>query len=136
MIWLVLTLVFIVIEGSSFNLITIWFALGSLVAFISSYFIDNVWIQTTIFLVVTIVSLLVTKPIIKKYFLNHEEKTNFDRIIGMTGVVTKAIEKHESGRVKVDGKDWMAVSNKAIEKGKEVEILKIDGVKIIVKEKE
>lgn len=136
MIWLVLTLVFLVIEGSTVNLVTIWFAFGSLAAFISSYFIDNIWIQCIIFIVVSIISLIITKPILKKYFVSKNEKTNFDRIIGMTGLVTKSIEKHENGRVKVDGKDWMAISNKEIEKGKEVEVLKIDGVKIIVKEKE
>ena len=136
MIWLVLTLVFLVIEGSTVNLVTIWFAFGSLAAFISSYFIDNIWIQCIIFIVVSIISLIITKPILKKYFVSKNEKTNFDRIIGMTGLVTKSIEKHENGRVKVDGKDWMAISNKEIEKGEEVEVLKIDGVKIIVKEKE
>ncbi len=135
MIWFALVFLFLIVEAMTLNLITIWFAFGSLCAFISTYFTDNIIIQLIVFVVSTAISLLLTKPLLEKYLKVGKEKTNFDRIIGQIGIVTKEIKKHENGRVKVDGKSWMATSDKNIKEGSEVEILKIEGAKIIVKEK-
>lgn len=136
MIWVLLILAFMIIEGMTLNLVTIWFALGSLCAFITSFITDNIGIQIVVFLVVTTISLLVTKPFVKRFMKNEDKEINYDRIIGKTGLVIKKISKYENGRVKVDGKTWMAKSENEIEEGKEVEILKINGVKLIVKERE
>ena len=136
MIWLILFIVFLIIEVLTINLVTIWFAIGSLAAFISTYFTDSLIIQCIVFVIFTALTLLITKPVLNKFRIIRNEGLNYDRIIGKMGVVTKKVSKQESGRVKVDGKDWMAISDKEIEVNKEVEILKIDGVKLIVKEKE
>ena len=136
MIWFALVFVFLIIEALTTNLVTIWFAFGSICAFITSYFTDNVIIQLIVFTFVSAVSLLLTKPILEKHLKINKEKTNYDRIIGKIGIVTKDITKKENGRVKIDGKDWMAISDTEIKKGVEVEILKIEGVKLIVKCKE
>ena len=63
-----------------------------------------------------------------------ESRTNLDRVVGMNGIVTQDIDKLKPGEVKVDGKMWTAISDKEIKKGKVVEILKIEGVKLKVKE--
>lgn len=136
MIWFALTFVFLIIEAITINLVTIWFAFGSVCAYITSYFTDNLIIQLIVFVLTSTISLILTKPFLKKYMKKKQVKTNFDRIIGQIGVVTKDIKKHENGRVKIDGKDWMAKSDEEIEKGMEVEILKIEGAKIIVRKKE
>ena len=74
----------------------------------------------------------------RTYFLEKlnikPEKTNLDRVIGMTGVVTEEIRKNNPGEVKVDGKKWTAISKKKIEKDKDVKIIAIEGVKLIVEE--
>ena len=136
MIWFALVFVFLIIEAMSLNLVTIWFAFGSLCAFISTYFTDNIVIQLVVFVVTTSLSLIFTKPLLEKYLKIGKVKTNVDRIIGQTGLVTSTIKKHEAGRVKVDGKSWMAVSEKMIKEGTEVEILEIEGAKLIVRKKE
>ena len=136
MIWFALIFVFLIIEAITVNLVTIWFAFGSICAYITSYFTENIIIQLIVFVLSSTISLILTKPFLKKYMKKKHEKTNIDRIIGQTGVVTKDIKKLENGRVKVDGKDWMAKSEEEIEKGTEVEILKIEGAKIIVRKKE
>ena len=136
MLHLILIFAFLVIESLSFNLVTIWFAFGSLCTFISTYFTENIIIQIIIFTIATSVSLIFTKPVLDKFINKKVEKTNIDMIIGSTGIVTKKIEKLSPGRVKVYGKDWMAISNNPIDSGKEVEVIKIEGAKIIVKEKE
>ena len=134
MVWFALLFVFLIIEAMTLNLVTIWFAFGSLCAYLTTYFTSDIVIQLIVFVVTTLLSLFLTKPLLEKYLKIGKEKTNVDRVIGMSGVVTKSIEKHEYGRVKVDGKSWMATSDKNIKEGTEVEILKIEGAKLIVKE--
>ena len=67
--WLILFVVLIILELCTVNLTTIWFAFGALLAYIVSLFTDNVMIQTTVFLVVSVMTLLFTRPIVKKYLL-------------------------------------------------------------------
>ncbi|MBP3634964.1 MAG: NfeD family protein [Bacilli bacterium] len=136
MIWLLLIAMFLIIESLTLNLVTIWFAFGSLCAFITTYFTDNILLQSIVFVGTTALSLIFTKPLFDKYIKKNIEKTNIDMIIGKTGVVTKNIKPNENGRVKVAGKSWMATAKEEIKEGEEVEILKIEGVKIIVKRKE
>lgn len=136
MIWFILIFAFLIIEALSFNLITIWFSFGSLCAFISTYFTDNLIIQIVVFTFFTIISLIFTKPLLDKFINKNVMKTNIDMIIGKIGIVTKEINELSPGRVKVSGKDWMAVSNSHIDEGKKVRVLKIEGAKIIVREEE
>ena len=80
MIWFVLIFAFLIIEALSFNLITIWFAFGSLCAFISTYFTDNLIIQIVVFTFFTIISLIFTKPLLDK-FINKNVKVNITKQI-------------------------------------------------------
>ena len=134
--WMIIFLVLLFIELVTVNLVSIWFAVGALAAFISTYFIDSVTIQVLIFIVVSAISLILTKKIVKKIKGGKIEATNLDRVIGKIGIVTEEITKLEPGEVKVDGKKWSAISNKKIVEGSKVEILSIDGVKLNVKEVE
>ena len=136
MIRIALIIVFLIIEAVTLNLVTVWFAFGGICAHISSYFTENITIQLIVFFLASTISLIFTKPIVEKYIKKTKDNINLDRVIGQIGVVTTSIRNNESGRVKVDGKDWMAISDAEIEKGSKVEILKIEGVKIIVKRKE
>ena len=133
-IWMIIFLVLVFIELITVSLVTIWFAIGALVAFILSYFTDNVMLQIGVFIVVSIISLILTRKIVGKLRGGNIEATNLDRVIGKIGLVTEEITKLEPGEVKVDGKKWTAVSSKKINVGSKVEILSIDGVKLNVKE--
>ena len=132
--WLITFLVLTFIELITVNLVSIWFAIGAVAALISSYFTDNIYIQIIIFIVVSSISLILTRKIVSKLRGNDFEKTNLDRVIGKIGIVTEEITKLEPGEVKVDGKKWSAISTKKIDVGSKVEILSIDGVKLKVKE--
>lgn len=132
--WLITFIVFIIIEIISFNLVTIWLALGAIIAGLSSFYIDDIYIQTIIFLISAIISLIITRPILGKYYKNRKtEKTNFDRIIGETGIITKEIKTLEYGEVKIDGKFWTAKANENIDIGEEVIIDAVEGVKLLVR---
>lgn len=75
-------------------------------------------------------------PAYDKKWLNREiVKTNADRLIGQTGVVTEKINRLEGvGQVKVAGQIWSAVpaAGNEIEPGTTVRIDEIVGVKLVV----
>lgn len=133
-IWLIVFLGLVFLELATINLVSIWFAIGALVSFIVSLYVEDMTIQIAVFVVVSIISLLLTKKIVKKVRGKEPERTNLDRVIGKVGIVTEEITKLEPGEVKVDGKKWSAISTKKIKVGSKVEILSIDGVKLNVKE--
>lgn len=134
--WLIIIFVLIVAEVSTVNLVSVWFIASGIVSLILSFFIDSFYIQFAVFVILGIILLITTRPILQKMLKVKEEKTNLDRVIGMTAIVTETITKNEVGEVKVDGKRWSAISKKKIEKGEEAIVEEIDGVKLIVRKKE
>lgn len=132
LVWLITVILLALIEIATINLTTIWFVLSGIIALIISLFVDNYLIQFGSFVIVGVILLITTKPFLTKFVKQHKEKTNIDRIIGMTGVVTEQIKKNDTGEVKVDGKKWTAYADKSIKVGELVKILEIKGVKIKV----
>lgn len=130
--WFVFFLGLLLIEISTVNLVSIWFAVGALVSCIVSLFVDSLYVQVFGFILTSIITLLITKPFVKKVRKRKIQPTNLDRIVGNIGFVTEEIAPHEKGEIKVDGKRWTAVSDKKILVGTKVKILKIDGVKAVV----
>lgn len=135
-IWLALFVVLLFIEISTFNLTTIWFAFGALAAFIFSLFDIHPVIQFTVFVIVSLVLLLFTKPLAEKYLKSKRSRTNCDMLIGAVGkVVTRIDNNAPSGAVYVDGKEWtarMAEDSETAEVDENVTIIAISGVKLIV----
>ena len=132
--WFVFFLGLLLIEISTVNLVSIWFAIGALISCIVALFVDNLYIQIFAFILISIVMLLITKPFVKKIRKRNIQHTNLDRIVGSVGFVTLDIAPHEKGEIKVDGKRWTAVSDKKLLVGTKVKVLMIDGVKAVVEE--
>ena len=132
--WLAIILLLVVIEVSTVQLTTVWFVVSGIISMIISIFINSIEIEFAIFVIGGIVLLFTTRPYLMKKLKVKESRTNLDRVVGMNGIVTQDIDKLKPGEVKVDGKMWTAISDKEIKKGKVVEILKIEGVKLKVKE--
>ncbi len=133
-IWLIVFVALSFFELTTVNLVSIWFAIGSLASFVTSLLVEEPTIQIAVFVIVSFISLVCTKSIVKKLRTREIIPTNLDRVIGKIGVVTEEITKLEPGEVKVDGKRWSATSRKKINVGSKVEILSIDGVKLSVSE--
>ncbi len=131
-VWLITVILLALIEITTINLTTIWFVASGIIALILSLFVDNYIVQFGTFVIVGVILLITTKPFLTKFIKQHKVKTNIDRIIGMTGVVTEHIAKNKDGEVKVDGKKWTAYSDESIKKGDLVKVLEIKGVKIKV----
>ena len=136
-IWVALLAAFIIIEASTAQLLTIWFAVGSLAALISTFITDNIIIQVIVFVVVSAIALAVTRPLVKKMTKAQKQPTNADMYIGKEAVVTEDINNLEAkGLVKVGGSIWTArteVDNYTIPAGSHVTVIKIEGVKLIVR---
>ncbi len=134
--WLIFFITLVIVELITVNLVTIWFAFGALVTSLVSLYTTDTVILLAVFTLVSLLLLLITKPVVKKLKVKKVVATNLDQVIGKTGVVTEPIAKDKIGEVKVLGKTWSAYSDKEISKDKKVKILSISGVKLKVEEKE
>lgn len=133
-VWMGVFVAFIIFEAITFEFIGIWFALASLVSLVLSLIPLNWELQVVIFILVTLLLLLLTRPIVMRYIKTNEIKTNVDSYIGQTGFVTESITKELNGRVKLKGLDWSAKSNDTILEGTEVKVIDVEGNKLIVEE--
>ena len=129
--WLLLVIILSIVEIITVNLVSIWFVISGIVAMIASLFTDNLVIQISIFVILGLIFMLLTRKIVKK-IVPEKVKTNLDRIIGMQGIVITKIGKNKPGEVKVDGKIWTATSNETINQDEIVKILEINSTKLKV----
>ena len=135
-IWLIIAGLFIIIETFTSGFLIFWFGIGALVSMIISIFIEDIFIQTIIFIISSVILIFATKPFVKKFTNSQTISTNINSLIGKTGIVVKEIDNLASvGQVKVNGELWSAksIDNQIISENTKVEIIKIDGVKLIVK---
>ncbi len=135
-VWLIITVVLSLIEIFTMGLVTIWFAAGAVVALIMSLIGAPIWLQVALFLVVSIVVLVLVRPIATSHFNNRLKKTNIDAVIGRKLIAKTEIDNlHGMGKVDMDGSTWIAASsmdNVIIHQGEEVKVVEVQGVKLIV----
>ena len=134
--WLIVAGICLVIEIATVGFLVFWFGIGALFAMITSFFTDNLIIQTVVFILSSTVLLFFTRPFVNKFSPKEKVKTNAFSIIGKKGIVTQTINPITGeGQVKIGSEVWSAKSSEdvKIEKGLAVEVLDIDGVKAIVR---
>jgi len=137
-IWLAVFILMIVIEASTASLVTVWFAIGAIVAMILSIIPDvPFWVEIVVFVAVSTVVLVLLRPLVKKLLGRSEIKSNADEIIGRRATVVHPITDIEYGAVKLNGVIWTAMNTDShggtISTGSIVEILAISGNKLVVK---
>jgi len=134
--WLVALVALVIIEISTMGLTTIWFAAGALVAILAAALGAPLFVQIALFLIVSVLMLVFTRPLAVKFFNNDREKTNVDSVIGKKGIVTGQINNLQgTGQVTLNGLAWTARSaqeDKVISEGSVVVIRDVQGVKLIV----
>lgn len=137
--WLVLFVVLLIIEILTMGLTTIWFAGGALVAFVSGVLGFGLVVQIAVFLIVSIILLVLTRPLAVKYFNQERQKTNAESLISEHALVTEDIDTLQAkGRVEVRGQEWSAKTDEPdgkIAHDQIVVVEGIQGVKLIVREK-
>jgi len=132
--WTIIFIVAIVVEIQTFNLVSIWFAIGAFVALICGITFAKPYLQFIIFFVVTIAAIAATRPFAKKMTSRTIIRTNVDRHIGKIGVITKEIRPFEIGEVKVENSYWKAINkdNETFLVGEFIIVDGIEGIKFIV----
>ena len=135
--WIVLSGIFFIIEMATVGFLVFWFGIGALIAMVFSFFTSNIAIQTTVFVLSSTILLFFTRPFVDKLTKkDNEVQTNAYSIIGKKGIVTKDIIPIEGkGQVRIGTEVWSAKSadDVKIEKGIEIEVIEIDGVKAVVR---
>lgn len=135
--WLIALIVFLVIEGVTVTLVCIWFAGGALIGLLAAALHAPIWLQVLLFLLVSIILLVYTRPIAMKYFNKDREKTNVSGIIGKQAIVVDEIDNLQGlGKVTVGGQEWTARSaaeDQIIPVGTVVVVEEVKGVKLMVR---
>lgn len=134
LLWLVAIVVLTIVEVATYQLVAVWFAVGGIAALIASIFYAGTPVQVAVFVAVSLLSLIVTRPLVKKTLKVKRVQTNFDRILGATGIVISKITPEEKGRILVDGLDWSAScpGGATVLEGEKVIIREVVGVTAIV----
>ena len=136
--WIIVLIATIAIEAATMGLTTIWFAGGALIAVIAAALSFPVWLQVVLFLVVSLLLLIFTRPIAVKYFNKDRVRTNVESMIGRQAIVVSEIDNLQGiGQVTVGGQEWSARSEdekKCLAVGTVVEVVAVNGVKLIVRE--
>ena len=134
-IWLILMIVFLMVESQTVTMVSLWFSAGALAALIAALCGAELWLQIVLFFAVSIVLLAALRPLARKYFTPKITKTNVDSVIGMQGLVTADINNVTAqGQVKLGAMEWTArsTSGEPIKAGTLVKVDKVEGVKAFV----
>ena len=133
--WLVLTVLFLMAEASTVTVVSLWFAIGSVGALIVALLHGAVWLQVTVFLVISALLLMLLRPLVRKYMTPRLTPTNVDSVIGSTGLVTVAINNVAAvGQVKLGAMYWTArsTSGDPIPLDTLIRVDRVEGVKVFV----
>ena len=126
----------VIAECASLQLVSIWFAVGAAGAFTAAFFGAGFTLQFGIFVAVSLLLLIATRPLLKKLRVKKTPAMNADRDIGDTAVVIEEVHPElGTGRARNNGIDWIAVSEdgSVIPKDTVVTITSVEGAKLIVR---
>lgn len=136
-IWLIVAGFSFILEIATVGFLVFWFGVAALITCLVSLFVPNIIAQTVIFIVLSVILILLTRPFAKKIGRKDNVVTNSNAIIGKEGIVIKEIDGKNGiiGQVKILGDTWSAIcedTNLTIPVDSTVKVSKIDGVKLIV----
>ena len=136
-IWLAVVVIAAIVEGCTAQLVSIWIVAGGVAALVAQLCGAEIWLQAVIFVAVTFITLLATRPLVKRAMKFKKEDTNAGRYLGKSGIVIMEIDNAVGqGQVNVLGSIWTARSEDGnkIPEGTQVWVKSIEGVKLIVEE--
>lgn len=132
LVWLVLLIVFAVVEGMTVALVSVWFAIGAAAALVVSVFTSSWLAQTAVFLIVSAVMLVLLRRYTKSRMMPAETPTNADLNVGKIAEVIAAVTPEVPGRARLDGVDWQARSEHALAAGQLCRVCRVEGTTLVV----
>lgn len=132
--WGIIFVVTLIIELETMDLTTIWFCVSSLITLICGVTFAPPYLQVIIFISLSVILIVLTRPLTKKMMKTEIIRTNTDRVVGMIAIVTKEIVPNEIGEVKVENSFWRAINNDnlSFKIGEKVIVDAIVGIKLVV----
>ena len=136
--WLIAAIVLVILEIMTAGFGVICFAIGAAFSALVSGLGGTLTWQVVVFVIVSLLAFVFLRPVVIRFLdkRSKDVKTNADALVGRKGVVSECIDAEQhTGRVAIDGDDWKAVSEdgSVIEKGADVEIVKLDSIIVTVK---
>ena len=133
--WLILTIIFTVIEFIIPALVTVWFAFAAAMTIFISLAFDNLKVEITFFTIVSVLAIIFIRPLAKKIL--SKNKDNFDAEAIDTSIIVKRIvdvtKEEKIYDVSYKGSIWTALSSEIFEVGDIPIITGFKGNKIIIK---
>lgn len=128
-VWIVVMILAVIVEISTTELTSFWFAIGAFGALVVNLFTHDTLIalQVAVFAFISIISIILLRPLLKKKLNSPTIATNVDSLIGKTVLLTASITPSQIGSVKIDGVEWSAKASERIEAGDFVKIIGISG---------
>ena len=138
MYWLIAAIILVIVEICTAGFGSICFAIGAGFSALAAGLGANFTWQIVIFAVVSLLTFIFLRPVFLRFLDKNSKdvKTNAEAIVGRKGIVSERIDHEQhTGRVAIDGDDWKAISEngETIEKGMEVEIVKLDSIIVTVR---
>lgn len=137
MMWFLAFIAFLILEGITYQLVSVWFAVGALGALSAKLLGMGDYVQTAVFLIISAVLICLVRPLSLKLLKSKPLKNNIQGLIGKQVLIIEDVDNiHQTGKGKINGMEWTVRSenNEQIKSGSIGEITKIEGVKLIVKE--
>ena len=137
-VWLAIFVITIAMEAMTQDIVSIWFTVGSFASLCISY-LAPWWVELIVFVVISTVCLLLTRPLVKKLMRSQIRKTNSDDLIGQRVKLLSDVTKFDMGTVKINSVIYNVIvteEEKEIKKDTVVEIVSIKGNKLIVRKVE
>lgn len=138
LIWLIGIIVFIILEAVTYQMVSIWFALGAVGGLIAALLKMQFSVQMTVFIVIAVISLLALRPLSKRLIKTKDVRTNSDSLIGKEVLITEEVNNLQgNGKGKINGMMWSVRSadDSLIPENEVVTVEDIKGVRLIVKKK-
>lgn len=135
LLWVIIFALFAIGEALTVNLVSIWFAIAAFVAMIAAAIGLTFTVQIILFIAVSIVLLICTKPLVKKLKNQNELKTNADSLVGKKATAIDTFDTNNRGYVDVEGMDWLAYCDEDINAGDIVEVVAVESSKLKIRKK-
>jgi len=134
--WIVLIIIFAAVEIGTVGLTAIWFAGGACIALVAHLLGMGIYGQVILFIAVSAVLMIFTRPWALRYLKPRLVKTNYEMVVGEQVCLTEAVDNVKgTGTAIYKGQEWTArayEANKVFEAGMIVEVKEIRGVTLYV----
>ena len=130
--WLVITILLGIIFAYAKNETALWFMISSALTLILSLFVNNVWIQCIVFLLIGTLLHFIMRKGYQKRKEEEEKKKHLQTLIESIGNITEEVSNEKSGMVKINEEICPCIALEKIAIGSKVKVLNVEGMYLVV----